>query len=171
MLIVFVRAIQFYLGGLAYWLMRQAENEELSRRDRWLLTWAENYRIQMGHNDNMGWDNMIDGDLFNELEEGEIFEGLYHDVWWQEENVDDEWTFWYNDPEGYNAEVAGLFSDEDASEYGEDFDGENWISGESWDNDIAQAELDGIIEYNFGDWYAWQWRMAMAFYGHGAMAA
>ena len=45
------------------------------------------------------------------------------------------------------------------------------FQGESWDNDIAQAELDGIIEYNFGDWYAWQWRMAMAFYGHGAMAA
>ena len=153
--------------------------EDQNMRDRWLSAWAENFirenDIREEQND-MEWDNLIggnleEGEIFPELEEGEIFEGQYTNIWWEENNGNNEWVFWYNDPEGYNAEVAELFDNDNIFEFGEDFGGEIWGSGESWDEHLAEAERRGIVEYNLGAFFAWDWQMARQFFGYGAMAA
>ena len=138
-LIIFVRTFKFFLRGFTNWPGRetQAGSRRLEagiedQRDRWLSAWAQNF-IQEEHN-GIELDNLAGGDLLNELkegeifpslEEGEIFEGQYHDVWWEESNENNGWVFWFNDPQGYNAEIAELFDNDNILEFGEDFGGEN----------------------------------------------
>ena len=182
-LIIFVRAMRVFLRGFTDWLGRETqagswrlEEGVEDQRDRWLSAWAQNF-IQEEHTD-MELDNSAGGDFLNELEEseifpsleeGEIFEGQYYDVWWEESNQNNEWVFWFNDPLGYNAEIAELFDNDNIFEFGENIGEENW--GESWDGYLAEAEQRGIIEYNLGDILTWDWQIARQFFGYMASAA
>ena len=187
-LIIFVRSFQFFLRGFTNWLGREtrASSGRLEagiedQRDRWLSAWAENFiqedYIQEEYH-GMELNNLVGGDLLNELEEGEIFpsleegeifEGQFRDVWWEESDENNEWVFWYNDPAGYNAEIAELFDNGNIFEFGENFGGENW--GENWGEYLAETEERGILEYNLGDILTWDWHIARQFFGYMAMAA